>query len=201
MATQHDDAVRDYLARLRDATTDLPEPVRRDLLAEIEADIRAELAEIPAPSHFDVLNILERVGDPVAIAEAARTDISTVPSRPLGSLLLAIAAVLFTPFAWPVGALLLWLSPFWSRGEKLFGTLVVPGGVWAALALANRVGPSQKCWGHVVNGRPVIDGCDPPSWAMQLLGAGDILLIILPLISAGYLAVRLIQRERLYSRS
>jgi hypothetical protein len=52
--------------------------------------------------------------------------------------ILEIAALVLLPFIWPVGVILLWISPAWKRRDKVIGTLVPPRGY---LAIRLR-------WGH-----------------------------------------------------
>jgi hypothetical protein len=85
---------------------------------------------------------------------------------------------------WVVGVVLLWRSRAWTLGDKLIGTLVVPGGLaYVIYVAADAV-------------LLVTEGCQPedlcsvgiyidPVWAVMLTA-----LTVLPLASAIYLAIR-----------
>jgi hypothetical protein len=64
-----------------------------------------------------------------------------IPARPTATwrevgaiLLLPIGGVILPVIGWIVGVVLLWLSPRWSRGDKVIGTLVLPGGLFYGVA-------------------------------------------------------------------
>jgi hypothetical protein len=113
----------------------------------------------------------------------------------------AVLAVVLTPIVWPLGVVLLWLSPAWTRREKLIGTLVLPGGLLLAWVLWTGVRSVCQNAGSVLAGGG--SGCAPtvvysllhptPSSAFNhVFGSVTVLLAIaLPLLSAIYLLVRL----------
>lgn len=116
----------------------------------------------------------------------------------MGSRLVAIATPVLIVLLWPLGVLLLWLSPYWRGRDKVIGTLLLPCGVYAAWFIATGVG--SRC----ESGTP---GC-PASLAYQVThptpwwgfnhNFGPILLILLvavPILSAVYLEARLRSAE------
>lgn len=62
--------IKHYLGRLSRAARDLPRPRRRELLSEIELHIRMALARTPCANRDEMVQLLERVGDPAEIAAA-----------------------------------------------------------------------------------------------------------------------------------
>jgi uncharacterized membrane protein len=170
--------VSGYLARLEQALSVLP-PARR---AELVDDVRSHIAEarrgLADESDPDLLNILDKLGDPADIAADARDRLgaqTAPPAMPLG--VLEIAAIVALVFVWPAGIALVWLSSAWSQRDKLIATVVVPGSVLALGILAG------------VGGRGYF------SHVYILI----VLVLITPVvwsIGAIYLAVRLYQMRR-----
>src|SRR5207245_9152773 len=91
------------------------------------AEERGGLAD---ESDATLRNLLVRFGAAAAIAaeapggEKARTSVAT--SRRFGTF--EVLALILLVAAWPVGAILLWVSKTWTTREKLLGTLIPPGG-------------------------------------------------------------------------
>jgi uncharacterized membrane protein len=176
-APHADQIVSGYLARLEQALAGLP-PARR---AELVDDVRSHIAEarrgLAEETDADLLNILDKLGDPADIAADARERLGAQPApaaMPLG--ILEIAAIVALVLVWPAGIALVWLSSAWSRRDKLIATGVVPGGV-LVLAILSTVGGGY--WSH---------------WYVFFL-----LLLFTPVvwsIGAIYLAVRLYQARR-----
>lgn len=138
-APHADQIISGYLARLEQALSVLP-PARR---AELVDDVRSHIAEarrgLADESDADLLNILDKLGDPADIAVDARDRLgaqTAPPAVPLG--VLEIAAIVAFVFVWPAGIALVWLSSAWSRRDKLIATVLVPGGV-LALAIFSAV--------------------------------------------------------------
>ena len=117
--------------------------------------------------------------------------------------LAAVLAIVLTPFLWPIGVLLLWLSHAWNRRDKLIGSLVLPGGLVLWWVLHTGVATACK---NASTGAPLATGepgCPAslvyslvhptPSWEFNhIFGALIFLLsIALPLLSALYLAMQL----------
>ena len=133
--------VSGYLARLEQALAGLP-PARR---AELVDDVRSHIAEarrgLAAETDADLLNILNKLGDPADIAADARERLGAQPppaAMPLG--ILEIAAIVALVLVWPAGIALVWLSSAWSQRDKLIATVFVPGGVLALGILSGVVG-------------------------------------------------------------
>jgi hypothetical protein len=155
-----DPLVTDYLTRLSAAAAALPPDRRAELMAEISEHIDAARAAGAPGDEAALRTVLDRLGEPTEIVAAAAADLPPPPAPPMAfplpprraGLGLETAAVIlltlgsFIPvLGWLVGAVLLWCSPRWRPGEKLLGTLVVPGGPGVLLLLAGL--PTQSCTG------------------------------------------------------
>jgi len=114
----------------------------------------------------------------------------------------AISTPVLTWLVWPVGVVLLWLSPRWHRRDKLIGTLAVPGGLYAAVFIATDIRTDCRS----ATGEPVAAGASgcaaplgyqithpTPWWGFNHV-FGPILvmlLVALPILAAVYLEIRL----------
>ena len=129
-------AVAAYLARFDALSQHLPQGRR----AELRADLLEHLAEaIPASADdATVRNALDRLGPPEDILSAEQGPAAPTPMTPAaprpslvheGLAVAFLTAGSFIPvLGWLVGVVLLWTSKKWTPGEKLTGTLLVPGG-------------------------------------------------------------------------
>lgn len=141
--------VLDYLDRLHAETVRLPVPEGRELEAQIREHLVAALPQEPAES--EVRDVLDRLGDPVDLVDAAGGarpgEGPTGPGGPtqgepsdawreVGALVgLVGGAVLFwLPIVnlvlWVGGLVLLVLSRRWSVADKVWGALVLGVGPW-----------------------------------------------------------------------
>ena len=185
MSAPHADQIVDgYIARLEVALGSLPASRR----AELVEDLRAHIAEARA-GHADetdasLFELLDHLGDPRVIAGEAVERDDASPSRPMPGARwawLELAAVILTIVAWPIGAILVLLSRAWTRREKLIGV-----GLGAIPFLINSLfAPVMPMViGPLVGAQGV-----PPVVPMLFAIVGA-----LPLIAAGYLALRLHRR-------
>lgn len=135
----------DYRDRLDRATSDLP-PGRR---AELLDDIHAHLAEATAgaPDRAGVMQILDELGTPERIADAAREESGTPRRRGVdGDLTYDVVSVLILLFGgflipvvgWIAGVIMIWNGPRWTIADRWIGTLAWPAAIapLAALFLA-----------------------------------------------------------------
>lgn len=200
-ATHSDQLVSEYLTRLRSALSGVPVERREEILDEISRHIAEERSQLESHTDSDLHNLLDRIGDPEEVAAAARTEDDAVPAnepaRRIG--VVEVLALVLTPFIWPVGVILLWLSPAWNVRDKLIGTLVPPGGyLFVVLLPALLLTPAYTCSGGSVNGVDLPETCTGvgalPMWQQDLISAGviaaTILLFVLPVLTAIYLAWR-----------
>lgn len=195
MSAPHaDQLIEGYLARLNDLATDLPKSARRELIDDMRSHIAEARARESAETDATILNILDRLGEPGIVIADARERLGLKAPRPYRAGLLDVATVILVPFFWPVGVILLWMSPAWHWRDKLVGTLVPPGGYMGLsvifLAASTQGGSCSTVRdqaGHLLS-----SSCTGPA---ELPGILDVPLAILvfgsPLISAAYLALRL----------
>ena len=112
--------VEDYLRRLDRAAAHLQRARRLELVSEIRQHIESALGEEEAANDAAVLNVLERLGRPEEIVEAADPDPRPV-ARP-GWLEITALVALVVPFlGWLVGIVLVAASSVWSRRDKVVG--------------------------------------------------------------------------------
>jgi hypothetical protein len=116
-----DRLIDDYLRRLEAAAAHLQRSRRAELVAEIREHIEAALREEDAANEVAVRNILERLGPPEEIVDAAEPTPTEGSGNP-GRLETAALVALVVPFVgWIVGIVLVLLSRAWSRREKFIG--------------------------------------------------------------------------------
>ena len=99
---------------------------------ELLDDMRSHIAEARVhdleETDASILNILDRLGEPATVVAEAPDRLGIHPSPPYRPGFLEVAAVILVPFLWPVGVILLWMSPAWHWRDKLIGTVIPPGG-------------------------------------------------------------------------
>src|SRR5262249_29062924 len=117
--------VDDYLRRLEDELSDLPAQKRSEILQEIRGHIAEARAGMRSGSDAEVMNLLDRLGDPSEIGGEARGNAGLRRAR---TRTFDVLALLLMVLAWPAGVVLLWWSKSWTTREKVLGTLVPPGG-------------------------------------------------------------------------
>lgn len=191
--------INDYLARLEQASTDIPGEQRAELLQDIREHI--EEARVAMPDHSDaaLLTMLDRIGDPAVLAQEERERLGIRPAPPARAGILEIGALVFMLLFWPVGIVLLWASSAWSTRDKWIGTLLPPGGYFTVLfvgfgSLAARKGRVCSSGSNFVSGhRVTYSTCGPstPTWEAVLFGPAGIVILLLPLLTTIYLGIRL----------
>ncbi|MEU8815593.1 HAAS signaling domain-containing protein [Actinoplanes sp. NPDC048796] len=82
MKTNNTDVVAEYLREVDQRLAGLPVLQRRELLADLAAHIATERDERNLASEGEVIEVLERLGTPEAIAAAAHEEAGTRPRRP-----------------------------------------------------------------------------------------------------------------------
>lgn len=204
-----DDPVKKYLKQLDAELADLPRGRRHEIVEEISEHIAEAQAQRPDQSEADTRTLLERLGDPADIAAEARQRFDVPVARPGWQETAALVFLLVGGFlfivGWFVGLVLLWTSSVWTARDKLVGTLIVPGGLalpaWLFTFWA--LGAQE--------GRPVCGGGATDPFTGKTLGTctgggggsiapvlfGFACLVIAPLITTAYLALRMRRRGAL----
>ncbi len=140
-APHADQIVSAYLARLEHGLADLPPPRRAELVDDVRSHIVEARRGLADETDADLLNILDKLGDPADIAADARDRLGALPAPPAQQLgILEIAAIVALVLVWPAGIALVWLSSAWSQRDKLIATVFVPGGVLAVGILSGVAG-------------------------------------------------------------
>ena len=133
-----------FLARLESTAAGLPPARREELVSEIGEHLREALPD--GATDAQVRSVLDRLGDPADIvaaetdgvprlAGAAPLQVVVQPGSPWGGLevaavLLLTVGLFVVPVVGPlVGIVLAWLSPRWTRREKVVAS------VWTLLPL------------------------------------------------------------------
>jgi uncharacterized membrane protein len=178
--------VEGYLARLEVALAALPADRRAELVGDVRAHIADARAATAAETDESLLETIDRLGEPSTIAQEAlerrdETLVGSASGTPTRWGWIELGGVVLTILMWPIGAILVLLSPVWTLREKLIGTAL--GAI--TFLTGSLLAPVM---GMVIG--PVLSALGPPL-APVLLGS----LGILPLIAAAYLATRLWQRQ------
>jgi hypothetical protein len=189
MTTDVDALVLHDLQDLEGELGDLPANRRQELLEEVGEHITAARATLDPETEAGVRTLLERLGDPAAIAAEAhdRSGVQRPPGRaghPLARGGRPGAAGV--PFVgWVLGAVLVWLSRRWTTRDKLVGTLAGLSWVLAGLGTVMTSAGGARAVGSAPLG---------PTEASPL----DVVLVVapfvLPIAAATYLGLRLRRR-------
>jgi hypothetical protein len=130
-AGEADKLVRRYLAQLDAALQGVDASRREEILTDVHGHIEEGRTELDPDDAASVRTLLDRVGDPAAIAAEAG-------APPPGSRRWDAWApwlIIFGPVAsglgWIAGMLILWTSPTWSRRDQLIATFVPLAGLVA----------------------------------------------------------------------
>lgn len=196
-APHADQLIEGYLARLAAAAADLPKAVRQELLDDVRAHITEARTRETEETDAAILNILDRLGEPATVVADTRERLGIQAPQQYRPGALEVLAVILVPFFWPVGVILLWMSPAWHWRDKLIGTLVPPGG-YMGVAILGLVAVHGGSGGCIIatnpDGTVIQNTCQQmgPSWLQALIAVVlTIVIYALPLITAGYLAIRL----------
>jgi hypothetical protein len=149
-AGEADKLVRRYLAQLDAALRGVDASRRGEILAEVRGHIEEGRTGLDPGDAASVATLLDRVGDPAAIAAEAG-------APPPGSRRWDAWApwlIIFGPVAsglgWIAGMVILWTSPTWSRRDQLIATFVPPAGLVALFfGLVTTLRAAAGCPAHV----------------------------------------------------
>ena len=186
-----DRLIDDYLRRLERAAAHMQRARRTELVAEIRGHIETALAEEQAAGEAAVRNVLDRLGPPEEIVEAAEPP-SPPSDRRAGVLeIVAVLALIVPVIGWLVGTVLVFVSRMWSRRDKLIGAILM----WlpiVMLGLSFTAGGPSGGEESTPPGddRPVGEKVEDP----MLPGPVELVLFVAGLPSALYLAWQLRRR-------
>jgi hypothetical protein len=152
LAAEADKLVLLYLAQLDAALQGVEASRRQEILAEVHEHIEEERTELDPDDTASVRTLLDKVGDPAAIAAEAG-------APPPGSRRWDAWApwlIIFGPIAsglgWIAGMVILWPSPTWSRRDKLIATFVPLAGLVALFfGLVATLRAAAGCPGHALH--------------------------------------------------
>jgi hypothetical protein len=149
-----------YLSHLDHALGDLPASRREQISEEIASHITEGRSSLDDENESSILALLDRVGDPGAIAQEA--GVAPLSERSADAWVPWL--LLFGGFAfgvgWFIGVGLLWSSRVWSVRDKLLGTFVLPGGLFGLVLLSGWLLAAPSALGImvllIVLGAPIV---------------------------------------------
>lgn len=176
----NDKLVNSYLRELKTALREVSPRRRREMISEFAEHIAVAGATLDANDEVGLRNVLEQLGDPEVLGKEMMETESISPTRPSDAFvpwLIFLGAILFG-IGWLVGVVLLWRSATWRLFDKLLGTLVLPGGLFAFLLVRPTVkacssygSPGQKTLTHCVSSGLVVTAPWNVVLAVLLVGA------------------------------
>jgi uncharacterized membrane protein len=201
-APHADQIINEYISRLERALDQVPDGRRQELLDEVRAHIAEARTQLSDETDVEVLNILDRLGDPTETAAAELGRIDLAPADRQKAPLLEIATIVLLLLVWPVGVVLLWISSRWTTRDKLIGTFVPPGGYLGTLVVGSLLAlgaVSTMCRTMSDESGRVLSTTCPSGGSQLALNVGAALLLIVyilgPILTAAYLALRVKRRS------
>ena len=115
--------VHGYLDQLDRCLRDLPRGRREEITREIRTNIDAALDDAGGQSPAVVATILDQLGSPEEIADAARIDAPPhrprIATRDVTTIVLLLVGGVLLPFiGWFIGVVMLWASNAWRTRDK-----------------------------------------------------------------------------------
>lgn len=203
-AVHAEQLVDGYISRLELELLDVPPERRREIVDDIRNHIADERSALIGETDADLLNLLDRLGDPAEIAAAGRDGQSGPPAPSTNRVgWVEVLALILTPFIWPAGVVLLWLSSSWTTKQKLIGTFIPPGGYPGILfalqlSLLMNVHAGSGCGTSFDDQGQVISTTCAPAWEQTVLTIAImsvfLVVLLLPVMVGIYLATRLRSR-------
>jgi hypothetical protein len=187
-----------YLSQLDRALGDLSASRRRQIVEEVSAHITESRALLDSADETSVRALLDRVGDPDAIADEAGVTKSSAPTRRsdawvpwlllFGGIAGLVSWVLVV--GWFVGIGLLWSSNTWRVRDKLLGTLVLPGGLLPLGILLALPVAASTCSSHGGPGIPTVTHCVTAGFTFPPVLGITVFVVVLvaPIVTAVHLA-------------
>jgi HAAS domain-containing protein len=130
-AGETDKLVRRYLAQLDAALRGVDASRREEILADVHEHIEEGRAGLDPDDAASVRTLLDRVGDPTAIAAEAGASLPGSRRWDAWAPWLIIFGFIASGLGWIAGVLILWTSPTWSRRDQLIATFVPLAGLVA----------------------------------------------------------------------
>ena len=130
-AGEADKLVRRYLAQLDAALRGVDASRREEILAEVHGHIEEGRAGLDPDDAASVRTLLDRVGDPAAIAAEAGAPSAGSRRWDAWAPWLIIFGPVASGLGWIAGMLILWTSPTWNQRDKLIATFVPLAGLVA----------------------------------------------------------------------
>jgi hypothetical protein len=223
-AAHAEQIIQGYFSRLESEAADLPKARREELRQDVRDHITQARAGLLEETDADILNILDRLGEPADLVQESRDRFGIQRPQPFKPGFVEIGALVLLPVFWIVGVVLLWASNAWNTREKLIGTFLVPGGLWTVPILLAGVSGSTAT-AHVCTAQlipiqspvtsPAVGGTFGPAVAASLMPEPicvdqpavsllslllvllTIAFLVLPILTSIYLAIRLRRRQAL----
>ena len=152
-AGEADELVRRYLAQLNAALRHLDASRREEILAEVRGHIEEGRAGLDPDDAASIRTLLDRVGDPAAIAAEAGAPPPGSRRWDAWAPWLIIFGFIASGLGWIAGVLILWTSPTWSRRDQLVATIVPLVGLVALFfGLVAALSAAAGCPGHASAG-------------------------------------------------
>ena len=129
--SEADKLVRRYLAQLDAALQGVDASRREEILAEVHEHIEEGRDGLDTDDAASVRTLLDRVGDPIAIAAEAGAPPPGTGRWDAWAPWLIIFGFIASGLGWIAGVLILWTSPTWSQRDKLIATFVPLAGLVA----------------------------------------------------------------------
>jgi hypothetical protein len=130
-AGEADKLVQRYMAQLDAALQGVDASRRDEILAEVHEHIEEGRDRLDTDDAASVRTLLDKVGDPAAIAAEAGAPPPDSRRWDEWAPWLIIFGPVASGLGWIAGILILWTSPTWSKRDKLVATFVSPAGLVA----------------------------------------------------------------------
>ena len=128
---QTDHLIDDYLRRLEHAAAHMQRARRTELVAEIRGHIETALSQEQAANEAAVRNVLDRLGPPEDIVEAAEPPPPPGDRRSGVLEIIALLALIVPVVGWLIGTILVFVSRAWSQRDKVIGAILL----WLPIAV------------------------------------------------------------------
>ena len=129
-AGEADKLVRRYMAQLDAALRGVDASRREEILGEVHEHIDEGRTGLDPDDAASVRTLLNRVGDPVAIAAEAGAPPPGSGRWDAWAPWLIIFGFIASGLGWIAGVVILWTSPTWSQRDKLIATFVPLAAWW-----------------------------------------------------------------------